>query len=291
MWTLAAAQHGVVARRQLVDLGVSGSAIHHRLTIGQLHPVWQGVYAVGRPELTFKGWLMAAVLACGPDAVVSHMTAAMLLGIRPIRNGAIHISVPEDRRPAPRDGIVVHRRTLTAGETMLRDGIPVVTPVVALVDLAATESRSRIERAIGEADKLGLTDPEQLRAELDEMPRRPGRARMRAILDRRTFVLTQSELERRLVPIATTAGLGKPQTGVELHGFVVDFYWPELGLVVETDGLTYHRTPAAQARDRIRDQALTAAGLTVLRFTNEQIRYQPNYVEARLRQVGRRRAA
>jgi very-short-patch-repair endonuclease len=135
------------------------------------------------------------------------------------------------------------------------------------------------------ADKLELVDPERLRAAIDESPHRPGVAILRRLLDRRTFVLTDSELERRFLPIARRAGLGPPQTAVWLNGFKVDFYWPELGLVVETDGLRYHRTPTQQARDRLRDQAHTAAGLVPLRFTHGQIRYEPNHVENTLRAV------
>jgi len=111
---------------------------------------------------------------------------------------------------------------------------------------------------------------------------------LRELLDRRTFVLTDSELERRFLPIALAAGLPVPQTGRRVNGFKVDFYWPDLGLVVETDGLRYHRTPAQQARDRLRDQAHTAAGLTCLRFTHAQVRFDPDHVRATLTAVTRR---
>jgi very-short-patch-repair endonuclease len=108
------------------------------------------------------------------------------------------------------------------------------------------------------------------------------------MLDRRTFVLTDSELERRFLPIARAAGLGAPSTGERVNGFRVDFFWAVLGLVVETDGLTYHRTPAQQARDRLRDQAHAAAGLTSLRFTHGQVRYAPGHVRKTLAAVAAR---
>lgn len=113
----------------------------------------------------------------------------------------------------------------------------------------------------------------------------PGAAPLRRVLDGATFLLTDSALEPRFIRIAGRAGLPQPRTQQWLHGFRVDFYWLELGLVVETDGLRYHRTPAQQARDRLRDQTLTAAGLTVLRFTYAQIRYEPGHVEATLHRV------
>ena len=110
-------------------------------------------------------------------------------------------------------------------------------------------------------------------------------AKLRTLLDRRTFTLTDSELERRLLRIVDRAGLPRPLTGEWVNGFEVDFFWPALGLVVETDGLRYHRTPAQQARDRLRDQAHTVAGLTPLRHTRAQIRFEPGYVEATLGRV------
>ena len=113
-------------------------------------------------------------------------------------------------------------------------------------------------------------------------------ALLRGVLDRRTFLLTDSELERRFLPIARSAGLPEPQTQCWLNGFRVDFYWPALGLVVETDGLRYHRTAAQQSRDRQRDQAHTAAGLTALRFTHAQVRFEPDYVRSILGAVAAR---
>lgn len=130
--------------------------------------------------------------------------------------------------------------------------------------------------------------PPRLREALDQRHGEPGVARLRQVLDRRTFRLTKEELERRFLPLARKAGLPVPLTGQWVNEFEVDFYWPDLGLVVETDGLRYHRTPAEQARDRLRDQAHTAAGLTQLRFTHEQVRYEPEHVMSVLRATAAR---
>jgi very-short-patch-repair endonuclease len=165
----------------------------------------------------------------------------------------------------------------------VRDGIPVTAPVRTLVDLAATSGPAGIERMVNEADRLDLTDPETLRAALGDYRGQRGVARLRAVLDPRTFRLTRSGLERRFLPLAEQAGLPVPLTRQWVNGFEVDFYWPDLGLVVETDGLRYHRTPAQQARDRIRDQAHTAAGLTQLRFTYAQVCFERAHVRATLR--------
>jgi very-short-patch-repair endonuclease len=166
----------------------------------------------------------------------------------------------------------------------------VTTPICTLIDIATCLDRGPVEAAINEADKRDLVDPEQLRLELDGT-RRAGTRVLRQILDRRTFTLTDSELERRFLPIARRAGLPVPETASRLNGFKVDFYWPQLGLVVETNGLRYHRTPAQQAKDRLRDQAHTAAGLTPLRFTHAQVRYESGYVRATLAAVARRLVA
>jgi very-short-patch-repair endonuclease len=188
-----------------------------------------------------------------------------------------------------RPDIVVHRRrTLTALEITHRHNIPVTTPICTIIDLAATRPRDEVEHAIGEADKRGYTDPEAIRAALDEIDQRPGEATLRKLLDRRTFVLTDSKLERRFLPIAREAGLPLPITRRYANSFRVDFQWPELGLVVETDGLRYHRTPAQQAKDRVRDQTHTAAGLTCLRFTHEQIAFERSHVVAILTAVAAR---
>jgi very-short-patch-repair endonuclease len=133
-----------------------------------------------------------------------------------------------------------------------------------------------------------VTNPDELRTTLAGASGLPGVAPLREVLDRSTFTLTESDLERRFLPLAGAAGLTLPQTGQFVNGFKVDFYWPELGLVVETDGLRYHSTPAQQARDRRRDHAHAVAGLTSLRFTPAQVRYQPRHVELTLARVARR---
>jgi very-short-patch-repair endonuclease len=157
-----------------------------------------------------------------------------------------------------------------------------------LVDLASVLTERELEAAVNQADKLDRVDPEALRLAIREMPVRAGKPALTRLLDRDTFTLTDSELERRFLAIVRAAGLSKPLTQHHLHGYRVDFYWPELRLVVETDGLRYHRTAGAQARDRRRDQILTANGLTVLRFTHRQVRFEPGRVKAILAQTAHR---
>jgi very-short-patch-repair endonuclease len=243
---------------------------------------FRGVYAVGRPELPREGRWMAAVLACGEGAALSHESAAALWAIR--RGGVTTVDVSVPGHAARRGVIRAHRRN-PMPPTARHRNIPATKPLFTLVDLAASLRDDPLEAAINEADKLGLVDAGNLREELEALTPRPGLGRLKAILDVRTFAVTDTVLERRFLAIVRRAGLPKPQTQVRLNGFKVDFYWPQLKLVVETDGLTYHRTPAQQARDRERDQAHLAAGLTPLRFTNQQVRYAPRAAQATLEAV------
>jgi very-short-patch-repair endonuclease len=288
VWKVAARQHGVVSRSQLLELGYSAQSIKHRVAKGRLHPVWRGVFALGRPHLGRHGTWMAAVLSCGPDAALSDESAGALLEMLGAEGNVIEVSVPRHAARRGRPGIAVHRRTLAPWELTEHRGIPVTTPARTLVDLAARLTRDDLERAIAEADKRDLIDPEALRQALPDFGGQPGVAVLRDTLDRRTFTLTDSELERRFLPIARQAGLPRPKTQQWVNGFRVDFYWPELDLIVETDGLRYHRTSAQQAKDRLRDQVHAAAGLTPLRFTRAQVRYEPAHVRQTLRAIATR---
>lgn len=224
---------------------------------------------------------MAAVLACGSGAVLSHGSAAALWGIGPLLS-SLEVTIPI-ASPRRRDGVRVHRRpNLLPAHVTVRKAIPVTNPVRTVIDLAVRLGPTRLERTINEADRLGLFDPEELAAALDAFPGVRGVGRLRSILGTRTFRLTDSELERRFLRIVEKARLPLPLTRQKVNGFRVDFFWPDLGLVVETDGLTYHRTPSQQVRDRLRDQTHLASGLTPLRFTHAQVRYESGFVRETL---------
>jgi very-short-patch-repair endonuclease len=284
-WRLARRQHGVLTRKQLQGLGFTEKAIEHRIATGRLHPVYRGVYAVGRRQLTRKGRWMAAVLACGPDALLSHGSAAALWGIGPEWK---EIEVTVRRRGWPRleDIKVRSRPSLPSQDVTIHDQIPVSTPPRTILDQAALPiSDSSLERLVNEADsdkKIELDVP-SLRTYVGRRRGEPGAPRLRDLLDPETFRLSDSELERRFRPISLAAGLPQPETKVFVNEFEVDFYWPDLGLVVETDSLRYHRTALKQARDLRRDQVHTASGLTPLRFTHWQVRYDPHHIAAVLR--------
>jgi hypothetical protein len=279
-WELVRRQHGVVARRQLLSLGFTPMAIRHRVKCGRLHPTWRGVYAVGRVEISREGRWMAAVLACGPGAMLSHRSAAALWGFGEEHPGYIEISVRRHRRPR-RPGIRTHDRPgLWNRDLGSHLGIPVTTPVRTFLDLATVTGPKTLERSINEADKLDVIDADSLRRALEDHPGLPGICLLRHVLDKDTFRLSDDELERLFRPLAAAAGLPVPLTKQMVNRFEVDFFWPDLGLVVETDGWRYHRTPSAQTRDALRSQTHTASGLTPLRFSHWQIKHEPRHVIA-----------
>jgi very-short-patch-repair endonuclease len=284
-WDLVRAQHGVLTRGDLLRLGFSAKGIKHRVASGRLHPVAAGIYAVGRPELSPHGRWMVAVLACGDGAVLSHRSAAELWGIGYEESGRIDVTIPRRSR-LERPGVKVRTRpSLDARSFVHRHGIPVTSPVQTLIDLATELKPLRLERSVNEADKLDLVDPETLRRALGEHKGEPGVKKLATLLDRHTFRLSDSDLEVLFRPLARAAGLPAPLTKHQVLGYEADFFFPDPDLIVETDGLRYHRTPAQQARAAKRDQTHTAAGLRVLRFTHWQITHEADEVTNVLRRI------
>ncbi|HEU5141833.1 MAG TPA: DUF559 domain-containing protein [Solirubrobacterales bacterium] len=286
-WQLANRQHGVVTRTQLLGIGMSRNAIEHRIASGRLHKLWRGVYAVGRAKLDQRGEWIAAVLSCGPDALLSHRSAAGLWGVlRPFQH--LEVVVPRGKRRGP-PGITVHQRNgLSLAHRKVVDGIPVTDIVTTLVDLATCVSDALLLRALNQADRLELIDASALRTALEQGPSRPGFGRLKSLLDRQGSTLVDTLLELRFLEIARAAGLPQPETQIRVNGYRVDFYWPALRLVVETDGGLDHRTPSQQTKDRRRDQKHAAAGMTPLRFTEAQVRHEPERVRETLEAVAER---
>jgi very-short-patch-repair endonuclease len=250
--------------------------IRGRLEGGQLHRLWAGVYAVGRPDVGRLGRFTAATMACGVDARLSHGSAADLWRIRQQAEGPIDVAVPSVSFPRRR-GIRLHRRANLGPPRFVR-GIPVADPVSVLIDLATELATEGVEDAVNEADRLDLISTHRLRPALDRELGRPGVGRLKRILDAQTFSRAANALERRFLAIVRDAGLPAPSTQRRLGRYRVDFFWPDLGFVVETDSLRHHRTAAEQAVDLGRDQAHARAGLRSLRFTHSQVFHRPDHV-------------
>jgi very-short-patch-repair endonuclease/predicted transcriptional regulator of viral defense system len=264
---LAARQHGVVARGQLLGLGVGQRAIERRIEKSRLHPLHPGVYAVGHKLLSQRGRWMAAVLACGPRAVLSHRSAAALWGIRPTDRSSIEITIPNQLRPRP--GLHPHRAVLPPDEVTTHEGIPTTTPARTLLDLAAVTTRQTLERALDEAEILRLPGPAAL---LDRYPRRRGTKNLRALLlDARNPTPTRNDFEARFRTCVDDHGLPRPETNTLVEGKEVDAAWREAKLIIELDGFATHGTRRAFERDRRRDRQLHAAGWRVVRLTWTQL--------------------
>lgn len=279
-WQLVERQEAVVTHAQLVALGYSARAIQHRIDRGRLHRVHRGVYAVGRPDLTQRGRWMAALLACGADSALSHDSAAAALGLaRDLPPEPVHVS--SLGRSRSREGLVVHRRMELLATT--HRGIRVTTPAQTLIDLAATWAQNRVEAAIAEADLRGVVSIRKLMRAARDGGRKG--AALRAIIEPATFRVTQSELERAFLRLVVRAGLPLPETQRRFGRTRADFFWPEIGLVVETDGAGTHRTAIQQTRDRRRDQAHQRAGRTPLRLTHWQVFREPEQTIALLIEV------
>jgi hypothetical protein len=230
---------------------------------------------------------MAAVLVCGDDAMLSHRSAAQLWGIGYEEGGRIDVTVRR-RREIHRAGLKVRMRpSLDASAVVHRSGIPVTHPVQTLIDVATELKPMRLERAVNEADKLDLVDPETLREALglEVYAGMPGVRTLRTMLDRHTFRLSDSDLEILFRPLALAAGFPLPLSKHWVLGYETDFFFPDHDLIVETDGLRYHRTAAQQSRAVKRDQKHVAAGFRVLRFTHWQIAHAADEVTGVLRRI------
>lgn len=283
---LAARQHGIVARRQLLAAGLSGAAIGRRCADGRLRRLHRGVYAVAHTSLRAAGWRLAAVLAGGPGAVLGFRSAgeAWSLVVDGRERHEIIVPAGGGRRLATVD---VHRDRLHAGEITCLDGVPITTVARTVLDLAAVVSWARLLRAIERADVLRLLD----RAEIDAVLGRAGNRRGVAALRRAISAyapepeLTRSEFEVIAKAFARQHGLPRPLINEPVLGQEADLYWPQARVNLECDGWETHRTRAAYERDRQRDRWLQARGVCVVRVTVWQLRNERQAVADDLRRL------
>lgn len=273
-------QWGVIARRQLVALGLTAGAIEKRIATGHLYIFYRGAYAVGHRVVPREGRYLAAALSCGPGAAVSHRSAAALHELASSSAKVVDVAVPARRRAQPNLRLH-HPRDLTPGDITTVRGVPVTTAMRTLADLAATPDAAGLDRAIRQAERLRLLDMRALEPYLRRG--RAGTANLRTALA--AFdegAITREELERRMLALVKQAKLPPPQCNVPVDRFVVDFLWPHHGLVLETDGWQDHGTRSAFENDRARDVVLAQHGLRVVRFTWRQLQREPRAVATAL---------
>ena len=248
----------------------------------RLYVVHRSVYTVGHDLLSGRGRLMAAVLACGPLAVISHRTAAWLWDLLPDRRSVIDVTAPTRRRA--RRGIAVHTSRVPGMERAEVDGIPVTSVSRTLLDVSEVVRPRQVERAVEAAERHGLLDVLTVEEAIARGYGRRGIGRLQdALAAHRPPPFTRSELEQRFTELVQKAGLPPPTQNAYLHGFEVDAVWEGHRLVVELDGYEHHHTRAAFERDRNRDALLRAEGWTVLRFSWRQVVHEPETVVAALR--------
>jgi very-short-patch-repair endonuclease len=267
---LAANQHGVVAVPQLAAAGIPAYSVTRRVNAGRLHRIHRGVYAVGHTNLSFEGRCMAAVLALGEGAVVSHRSAAAVWGIVKARAGPIDVTVQGDGGRRKRRGIRIHRsHSLIADVWTRRHGIAVTKPARTLRDLRRVAPQPVFQAAVRRALDLGLISERDLDPDPD---------------------LTRSELERLFRGLCWRHRFPQPEVNARVGSYEVDFLWRDRKVIVETDGFRYHSNRSAFERDRARDAHLQSLGFRVLRFTHRQVTQDRSAVVAALRALLRRRS-
>ncbi len=277
---LAARQHGVVARRQLFAVGLSRGAIDRRLATGRLHFLHPAVYAVGQPRIAGLGHLLAAVLACGDEALLSHRSAAAVWGLLPYAGARVHVTAARRGRRSLR-GICVHSiRRPHAENRAARSGIPLTSVARTLLDLAQNVRQDQLERAFEQAERLRLLDLAAVARLCERSNGHRGLTRLRPLVAQawRPVAETRSELERRFLRLCDDAGLPPAAVNVVVAGHEVDALWRAARLVVEVDGFEYHGTRAAFERDPARDADLQLAGFRVLRVTAQRLSREPQAV-------------
>lgn len=247
---LARRQHSVITLAQLYRLGFSRGAVRRRLTQGWLRRLHRGVFLVGAVEPPLAR-AMAATLACGDAALVSHYPAAVLWGLRPLPAEVIHVTVTGRNIRGP-DDVRVHRiESLHPHDTTRRQGIPVTSPARTLLDLATSHAPRDLARAVEEAQVRHLVRDSSLNEQCCRYPRHRGTRALRAAIEPEP-ALTRSEAERRFLELVRRARLPEPRTNARVGRYEVDFYWPDHGLIVEVDGFAFDSSRRAFERDRRR---------------------------------------
>jgi very-short-patch-repair endonuclease len=281
---LAARQHAVVSRKQLLAIGLSQAAVWRRMKSGRLHLIHAGVYAVGHPLLHPYSLYMAAVLACGKGAVSSHRSAGALLGLCPPPSGDVEVTILRAGGRHRRGIRVRGTRSLDPTEVGACERVPCTSPARTLVDLAAVMSRRQLRRALERSIERRLFDLSLVNAALAKARGRRGIGVLRDLLAALPTdpAPVRKELERRFLELVREEGLPMPVVNAWVGAHEVDFHWPARRLIVETDGRATHDTLHQFEQDRRRDLDLSLAGWHVIRVGWRQVVHEPRRVVALL---------
>jgi Transcriptional regulator, AbiEi antitoxin/Protein of unknown function (DUF559) len=270
---VAARQHGLVTTAQLISAGVGNpGAIAYRVANGRLHRKYRGVYALGHGRLSREGEWMAAVLACGDGAVLSHLSAASMWGFWRRRVAGIAVLVPRRHRGLPGVRVRTCRHRLDRRDTTLRNGIPITTVPRTLVDLTDVLDAHQLANAIHEADFRKCFHEPATRQAIQRANGRHSLATLIEALDLNASgsAGTRSGFEDRFLPLVAQAGLPPPLVNTHVYGIEVDFHWPGLNLCVEVDG-PGHARRRTKREDQARDEELRHEGQRVVRLAEHEL--------------------
>jgi very-short-patch-repair endonuclease len=286
---LARQQHGIVSRRQLVEMGMGRRAIASRIDRGHLHRLHSGVYKVGYRRISRKGRWMAAVLAAGEGAVLSNRSAARLWRLMPQAAERPELTTPHGRR-ARRPGLVVHEASFVDDEWLVHDGIPVTSPFRTIFDLAAILKVRELERAFHEAEAREVTDRVSLPMLLERYPGRRGSKNLRALLEFGAPAgITRNDFEEEFVALVDRYRLPRPRMNADLairgRFFEIDALWGRERVAVELDSRGIHGTHKKFESDRLRDRILVAEGWRTMRVTWRQLQEEPAEIAEDLKQA------
>jgi hypothetical protein len=286
---LAGRQHGVVGRWQLDEIGLTEQMVRTRVSHGGLNPLHRGVYAVGHRATTVESRWMAAVLAHGPHAVLSHRSAGQLWGLHPRSRIEPEVTCPGSKKT--KKGIVVHRGTLLRDEVVWVRGIPVTSVPRTMFDLAATRSEREVERAWNEMEVRGIRDRLPVPHLLERYPGRKGSLVLARLAERKELPvgITRNDLEEAFLALVDRFGLPRPRMNAHLavrgRFYEIDCLWEDRRVAIELDGGAAHKTTKAFHDDRERDRILTAEGFTTARITWDHIHDTPEEVAGDLRRI------
>lgn len=285
---LAGRQHGLVTGAQLRRVGVGQGAVAHRIRTGALRRVHVGVFAVGHDSLTNRGRMLAAVMACGPQAVLSHTHAAHLWELLPpweeIDLSEVHVTVPPCCARGRRPAIAIHRSRMEAEDRTDHEALPVTSPARTLIDLGELLDPRAVERAVNQAISDRRTSVPELRAAHARCGGRRGTRVMRELLAgvERFDGVTDSVLEEAFLALVRAARLPEPSTNIRVRGMRIDASWRAERVAVELDGYRWHRDRSRVEADRAREMKLRAGGWTPLRYSARQVFDEPLLVVADL---------
>lgn len=288
---IATRQSGVISLEQSLALGLTYEAVRARVRRGQLHPIHRGVYAVGHTSLVPRAYLIAALLACGSDSLLSHRTAAAVYGLREIATRRIEVTVPAGcvRR---RSGLVIHRTSvpLDRTEVRVRGNLRVSSVPRMLIELAPSEKPAELDRLITQGVRKRILDIEAVERALAKHRQRPGVGKLaRAFEEYRPKPDRKSDLERAFDTLIAGTDVPEPLRNIFIEGWEIDCYWPDAKFAVELDGRPYHVAVRDMDKDKYKDAKLMLVGTTVMRITDTRFELDPQGVldDVRKMTVGR----